>query len=93
MDEVWTPATFEYKGKKLNAVGKGAVELGSEEERKKAEQERKDKDKTYKALMESLPAAIAAAYKRRDGLAGQRVVCVMSGGNIDAAKLKWVLGS
>ena len=38
-------------------------------------------------------AAIAAAYKLRDGLAGQRVVCVMSGGNIDAAKLKWVLGS
>jgi threonine dehydratase len=38
-------------------------------------------------------AAIAAAHKLRDGLAGQRVVCVMSGGNIDAAKLKWVLGS
>jgi threonine dehydratase len=37
-------------------------------------------------------AAIAAADKRRDGLAGKRVVCVMSGGNIDAAKLKWVLG-
>ena len=37
-------------------------------------------------------AAIAAAHKLRDGLAGQRVVCVMSGGNIDAAKLKWVLG-
>jgi threonine dehydratase len=36
-------------------------------------------------------AAIAAASKRRDSLAGQRVVCVMSGGNIDAAKLKWVL--
>ena len=36
-------------------------------------------------------AAIAAAYKQRDRLAGQRVVCVMSGGNIDAAKLKWVL--
>jgi threonine dehydratase len=38
-------------------------------------------------------AAIAAAYKCRDNLAGQRVVCVMSGGNIDAAKLKWVLTS
>ena len=36
-------------------------------------------------------AAIAAAYKLRDNLAGQRVVCIMSGGNIDAAKLKWVL--
>ncbi len=38
-------------------------------------------------------ASIAAAYKLRDQLAGQRVVCVMSGGNIDAAKLKWILGA
>jgi len=38
-------------------------------------------------------AAIAAAYKQRDSLTGQRVVCVMSGGNLDAAKLKWVLGA
>jgi threonine dehydratase len=38
-------------------------------------------------------AAIAAAYKLRDSLAGQRVVCVMSGGNLDAAKLKWILGA
>ena len=38
-------------------------------------------------------AAIAAAYQRRDELAGLRVVCVMSGGNIDRAKLKMVLGS
>lgn len=38
-------------------------------------------------------AAIAAAYKLRDSLTGQRVVCVMSGGNLDAAKLKWILGA
>jgi threonine dehydratase len=38
-------------------------------------------------------AAIAAAYKLRDSLAGQRVVCIMSGGNLDAAKLKWILGA
>jgi threonine dehydratase len=37
-------------------------------------------------------AAIAAAYKNRDSLKGQRVVCIMSGGNIDAATLKRVLG-
>ncbi|MBY0496727.1 MAG: threonine dehydratase [Cyanobacteria bacterium] len=37
-------------------------------------------------------AAIAAAYKQRDVVAGRRVVCIMSGGNIDTAKLKWVLG-
>jgi threonine dehydratase len=38
-------------------------------------------------------AAIAAAFKQREDLAGRRVVCIMSGGNIDAAKLKWVLSS
>jgi threonine dehydratase len=38
-------------------------------------------------------ASIAAAFKRRDSLDGQRVVCVMSGGNLDAAKLQWILNS
>jgi threonine dehydratase len=37
-------------------------------------------------------AAIAAAYQQREVVAGRRVVCIMSGGNIDAAKLKRVLG-
>ncbi|MGE0463636.1 MAG: threonine dehydratase [Vicinamibacterales bacterium] len=37
-------------------------------------------------------ASIAAALKRRDSLRGQRVVCVMSGGNLDQGKLRWVLG-
>jgi threonine dehydratase len=37
-------------------------------------------------------AAIAAAMKKRDELQGQRVVAVMSGGNLDAGKLRWILG-
>jgi threonine dehydratase len=37
-------------------------------------------------------ASMAAALKLRDSLRGQKVVCVMSGGNLDQAKLKWVLG-
>ncbi len=37
-------------------------------------------------------ASIAAAYKLRDQLRGLKVVCIMSGGNLDRAKLKWVLG-
>ena len=37
-------------------------------------------------------ASMAAAYKRRAQLQGLRVVCIMSGGNIDRAKLKWILG-
>ena len=36
-------------------------------------------------------ASLMAAYTRRETLRGQTVVCVMSGGNIDAATLKRVL--
>ena len=36
-------------------------------------------------------AALPAAYQRRDQLPGQRIACIMSGGNIDQAKLKAVL--
>jgi threonine dehydratase len=38
-------------------------------------------------------AAIAAAMKLRNQLDGQRVVAVMSGGNLDAGKLRWILGA
>jgi threonine dehydratase len=38
-------------------------------------------------------ASLAAAVKLRDRLAGQRVVCVMSGGNVDAATLKRALST
>lgn len=36
-------------------------------------------------------ASLAAAMKLRDRLAGRNVVCVMSGGNIDAATLRTIL--
>jgi threonine dehydratase len=38
-------------------------------------------------------ASLAAAVKLRDTLVGQRVVAVMSGGNLDRAKLRWILGA
>jgi threonine dehydratase len=38
-------------------------------------------------------ASLAAAMKLRDRLAGKKVVCVMSGGNIDRATLQRVLGT
>jgi threonine dehydratase len=37
-------------------------------------------------------ATLAAASKHRSNFGGRRVVCVMTGGNIDQAKLKMVLG-
>lgn len=38
-------------------------------------------------------AALAAAVKLKDSLRGQRVVAVMTGGNLDARTLRWILGS
>jgi threonine dehydratase len=38
-------------------------------------------------------ASMAAAMKMRQELAGKKVVCVMSGGNLDAAKLRWIMGA
>ncbi|MCP4661469.1 MAG: molecular chaperone HtpG [bacterium] len=54
VDEVLAPALPEYEGKKLKSVGKGTVELGSDEERKQAEEALKEKEKTYKELMKFL---------------------------------------
>jgi threonine dehydratase len=34
---------------------------------------------------------MAAAWKLRESLAGQKVVMVLSGGNIDLQTLRWVL--
>jgi threonine dehydratase len=36
-------------------------------------------------------AALAALRLQRDRLAGQTVAAVMSGGNLDRAKLRWIL--
>ncbi len=38
-------------------------------------------------------ASLAAALKLRSELKGQKVVVVMSGGNLDAARLRWIIGS
>lgn len=38
-------------------------------------------------------ASLAAAVTLRDQLRGRRVACIMSGGNLDRAKLRWILGA
>jgi molecular chaperone HtpG len=51
VDEVWVERVAPFEEKKFQSVGKGEVELGSEEEKKKAEEERKSKEKNFKDLM------------------------------------------
>jgi len=38
-------------------------------------------------------ASLAAALKLKSALKGQRVVAIMSGGNLDAARLRWIVGA
>ncbi|MGI8906537.1 MAG: molecular chaperone HtpG [Candidatus Sumerlaeaceae bacterium] len=58
VDEVWTQSLFEHKGKRFQSVGKGTADIGSEEDRKKAEQERKDKEKDFSSLLEALKSRL-----------------------------------
>ncbi len=54
VDEWLAQSLQDYEERKLKSVGKGEVKLGSEEERKKAEEQLKEKKESYKALMERL---------------------------------------
>jgi molecular chaperone HtpG len=52
VDEVWVQYTNQYKEKKIQSAARGNVELGSEEERKEAEDTRKKKEEEWKTLLE-----------------------------------------
>lgn len=54
VDEILAQSVFEYKEKHLKSAGKGTVELGTEEERKAAEEKLEEKKKTFESLMELL---------------------------------------
>lgn len=54
VDELVVENMRTYKEKDLKSVGKGEVELGSEEERKEAEEKRKEAEEIHKTLLESL---------------------------------------
>ncbi|RMH20840.1 MAG: molecular chaperone HtpG [Acidobacteria bacterium] len=54
VDELVVQAVPEFDGKKLKSAGKGTVELGTEEERKKAEEALAGKKEEFAGLMELL---------------------------------------
>ncbi|WP_030908139.1 molecular chaperone HtpG [Streptomyces sp. NRRL F-5126] len=51
VDEVWVEAVPEFEGHALRSVAKGEVDLGSEEERKEAENERGRRQEEYASLL------------------------------------------
>lgn len=63
VDEILVGHLTEYDGKKLQSVGKGTVELGSEEEKKKAEEERAEKQKAHASLLEFVQQRLADHVK------------------------------
>lgn len=63
VDEVWLAQNPEYQGKKFQSVGRGAIELGSEEERKQRAQEAEQQTASYKDLLGGLQASLAEDVK------------------------------
>lgn len=54
VDELLVQSLTEYQGKSLKSVGKGAIALGNEEEKKKAAESLKEKEQEAAGLLESL---------------------------------------
>lgn len=63
IDELWTQGVFKYKDVEFQSVGKGTVELGSEEEKKQAEQELEQKGKEYHSLLEAMQSRLGEFVK------------------------------
>jgi molecular chaperone HtpG len=80
VDEVWTQSITEFQGKKLLSAGKGAIELGTEEEKKQAEEERKEKQKEFGTLLEYLKDKLSDNVKevRLSNRLTESAVCLVS---------------
>jgi molecular chaperone HtpG len=63
VDEIWVQFVWDFKSKRFQSAGKGKVELGSEEERKKAEESKKEKETTCKSLLEFFQQKLADHVK------------------------------
>jgi len=64
VDELLTQSLNEYGGKKLKSVGKGTVNLGSDEEKKQTEEDLKAKEEQMKPLLEALQKKLDANVKQ-----------------------------
>jgi molecular chaperone HtpG len=64
IDEIIMGHLTTYDEKTLRSVGKGEVELGSEDERKAAEDERKAAEEDHKGLLEAIQTVLEAHIKQ-----------------------------
>ncbi len=63
VDEIWVSAVPDYKGKKLQSVGKGEVDLGTAEEKKQEEEKRKEEESSLGDLFKTLAGHLEAHVK------------------------------
>ncbi|MBX2860230.1 MAG: molecular chaperone HtpG [Vampirovibrio sp.] len=63
VDEIWIQSVPEFDGKRLRSVGKGLVDLGTDEEKKAAEAAREEKQESHKSLLEALQAKLDTDIK------------------------------
>ena len=64
VDELVIQHLPEFDGKRLKSVGKGEIELGSEEEKKKAKEETEKKQEEYKDLLERMQKTLDEEIKQ-----------------------------
>lgn len=64
VDEIMLGRLTEFEGTPLKSAGKGDVELGTDEEKKEAEEARKEKEATYGSLLERIQKDLDAHIKQ-----------------------------
>ncbi|MEU3216221.1 molecular chaperone HtpG [Streptomyces sp. NPDC006971] len=63
VDEVWVEAEPEFDGKKLRSVAKGEIDLGTEEEKKEAANERENRQREYAELLSWMTERLGETVK------------------------------
>lgn len=58
VDELWLQRPNEFQGKKLQSIGEGEVELGDEEEKKKAQEALDEKKANYSSLLGKIQSVL-----------------------------------
>ena len=83
VDEIWPQHAPEFQGKKMQSIGRGEVDLGTEEEKKQAEEERKEKEKDYADLLTALKTPLEDLVKevRLSNRLTQSAACLITDEN------------
>jgi molecular chaperone HtpG len=63
VDEIWTQSVFEYEGKKLQSIGRGAVDLDDDGDKEEKEKETQEKTEAHASLIEMLKGALSDEVK------------------------------